>query len=36
MIKAEVKNKIIAEIDKDLTHVPNNEIASLIEDVIVV
>jgi protein required for attachment to host cells len=36
MIKAEVRDKIIAEIDKDLTHVPNNEIASLIEDVIII
>jgi protein required for attachment to host cells len=33
MIKPEVRNKIIAEIDKDLTRIPNNEIASHIENV---
>jgi protein required for attachment to host cells len=34
MIKPEVRNKIVAEIDKDLTRIPNNEIASHIENVI--
>jgi protein required for attachment to host cells len=34
MIKPEVRDKIVAEIDKDLTRVPNNEIASHIENVI--
>jgi protein required for attachment to host cells len=34
MINPEVRNKIVAEIDKDLTRIPNNEIASHIENVI--
>jgi protein required for attachment to host cells len=34
MIKPEVRNKIVAEIDKDLTRIPNNEIASHIDNVI--
>ena len=34
MIKPEVKSKIIAEIDKDLTRLPNNEITFHIENVI--
>ena len=34
MIKPEVRNKIVAEVDKDLTRVPNSEIASHIENVI--
>jgi protein required for attachment to host cells len=34
MIKPQVREKIVAEIDKDLTWIPNNEIASHVEHVI--
>jgi protein required for attachment to host cells len=34
MIRPQVRKKIVAEIDKDLTRIPNNEIASHIEHVI--
>lgn len=34
MIKPEVQNKIVAEIDEDPAHIPNNEIASHIDNVI--
>jgi protein required for attachment to host cells len=34
MIKPQVREKIVAEIDKDLTQVPTNEIASHVEHVI--
>jgi protein required for attachment to host cells len=34
MIKPQVRKKIVAEIDKDLTQLPNNEIASHVEHVI--
>jgi protein required for attachment to host cells len=34
MIKPQVREKIVAEIDKDLTRVPTNEIASHVEHVI--
>ena len=34
MIKPEVRDKVIAEIDEDPAHIPSNEIASHIEDVI--
>jgi protein required for attachment to host cells len=35
-IQAQVRNKIVAEIDKDLTRVPNNEVLSHIEQVIAI
>jgi len=34
MIRPEVRNKVVAEIDEDPTDIPNNEIASRIETVI--
>lgn len=34
MIKPEVRNKVVAEIDEDPADIPNNEIASHIETVI--
>lgn len=34
MLKPEVRHKVVAEIDKDPTHIPNNEITEHIDNVI--